>query len=136
MVFQAVFVCETIETGGRGVFGGENNDDDRTLIAAGFVIQRSVEDALAVLPQRLHFAEANLGVLRFQSHKILPSLLTRKPKLRGNIHQVGERAGIHLSHHLASVRLDGNLADTELEADLFIQQTADHQRHDLPLAGA
>jgi Zn-finger in ubiquitin-hydrolases and other protein len=66
----------------------------------------------------------------------LLSLLARESELRCNIHEVGERAGIHLPHHLASVRLHGNLADAELKADLFIQQTADHQRHDLPLAAA
>jgi hypothetical protein len=72
----------------------------------------------------------------FEAIRLLLSLLARGSELRCNIHEVGERAGAHLSHHLASVRLHGNLADAELEADLFIQQTADHQRHDLPLAAA
>jgi hypothetical protein len=72
----------------------------------------------------------------FEAIRLLLSLLARGSELRCNIHEVGERAGAHLSHHLASVRLHGNLADAELEADLFIQPTADHQRHDLPLAAA
>jgi hypothetical protein len=55
---------------------------------------------------------------------------------RGHIHQVGERAGLHFSHHLASVSLHRDLADAELATDLFIQQAGDDQRHDLPFAAA
>ena len=55
---------------------------------------------------------------------------------RGDIHQVGERLGLHLSHHLASVCLHRDLADAEFATDLFIQQARDHQRHDLPFAAA
>ena len=42
---------------------------------------------------------------------------------RGHIHQVGDRVGLHLSRHLASVRFNGDLADAELATDLFVQQT-------------
>ena len=68
MIFQAVFVREPIETRVRRVFGGDKNDNDGAPIATGFVTRRSVEDALAVLPQRLHLAEANVGLLRFRNH--------------------------------------------------------------------
>jgi hypothetical protein len=60
----------------------------------------------------------------------------RQAETRGHCHQVGERVGIHFSHHLASVCLHRDLANAELETDLFIQQAADNQRHDLPFAAA
>src|ERR1700740_2896109 len=51
-----------------------------------------------------------------------------------HFHQVCNRVGLHLLHHLASVRLHCDLADAELATDLLIQQTGDDQRHDLPFA--
>ena len=42
----------------------------------------------------------------------------------GHGDQVGERLGLHLAHDLASVRLDGDLADAEFAADLLVQQAA------------
>lgn len=53
---------------------------------------------------------------------------------RGHFHQVRERVGFHLLHHLAAVRLHRDFADAEFAADLFIQQARGHQRHDLPFA--
>src|SRR5271169_3193391 len=53
---------------------------------------------------------------------------------RGHCHQVGERVSLHLSHHPAAVCLHRDLADAELATDLFIHQTGDDQRHDLPFA--
>jgi hypothetical protein len=58
----------------------------------------------------------------------------RDPEACGHRHQVGERVRVHFSHHLASVCLHRDLANAELEPDLFIQQARDDQRHDLPLA--
>ncbi len=55
---------------------------------------------------------------------------------RRHVDQVRERASLHFTHHLASVCLHGDLADTELEADLLVQQTGDHQCHDLLLPAA
>ena len=52
----------------------------------------------------------------------------------GHCHQVGEGVRLHFSHHLASMCLHRDLADAELATDLFIQQAADNQRHDLPFA--
>src|SRR2546423_1572684 len=52
----------------------------------------------------------------------------------GHFHQVGERVGFHLLHHLAPVRLHRDLANPELETDLLIQQAGDYQRHDLLFA--
>ena len=40
---------------------------------------------------------------------------------RGHFDQIGERVGLHLLHHLASVRLHRDLADAEFASDLFIQ---------------
>src|SRR5947207_204404 len=55
-------------------------------------------------------------------------------EFRGHIHQVRQRASLHLSHHLAPVGFHGDLADAELTGDLFIQPSGDDQCHDLPLA--
>src|SRR5579864_1956139 len=58
---------------------------------------------------------------------------TCKTESCGHCHQIGERVSLHLSHHLTSVCLYRDLADVELATDLFIQQTGNHQRHNLPL---
>src|ERR1700683_3277974 len=58
----------------------------------------------------------------------------RRAQYRGHVYQVDERAGLHLSHHLAAVCLHRDLADAELATDLFIQFAGDHQIHDLSLA--
>src|SRR5262249_44825494 len=39
-------------------------------------------------------------------------------------------------HDVAAVRLDGNLADAELETDLLVEEACNHQRHDFLLARA
>src|ERR1700730_6582008 len=52
----------------------------------------------------------------------------------GHVHQVGERVGLHLWHHLASVCLHRDLADVELATNLFVQPAGDYQRHDLAFA--
>ena len=46
----------------------------------------------------------------------------------------GQRTSRHLAHHLAPMRLDGDLADAEFTADLLVQQTRDHQAHHLLFA--
>src|ERR1700693_4259562 len=43
---------------------------------------------------------------------------------------------MHLSHHLAAVRLHRDLRDTEVVADLFVQPTRDHQTHDISFPSA
>src|SRR5271170_1590090 len=58
----------------------------------------------------------------------------RRAQYRGHIYQLDERAGLHLSHHLAAVCFHRDLADTELATDLLIQLAGDHQIHDLSLA--
>ena len=50
------------------------------------------------------------------------------------LYELGKRAGLHLSHHLSSMRLHGDLADFKLAAYLFVQHAGDYQRHDLPFA--
>jgi hypothetical protein len=52
----------------------------------------------------------------------------------GHPHQVRQRIDLHLAHHLASVGLHRDLADAELDSDLFIQEAGDDQCHDLPFA--
>ena len=54
------------------------------------------------------------------------SLLVRELESRGHVDKLGERTGLHLSHHLTSVRLYRDLADAELATDLFAQQAGDH----------
>ena len=38
-------------------------------------------------------------------------------------HERGQRVRLHLAHYLPAVRLHGDLADAELAADLFIEET-------------
>src|SRR6185369_14416666 len=51
-------------------------------------------------------------------------------------HEFRERVGLHLAHHVASVGLHRDLADTELAADLLVQEARDYERHDLPFTTA
>src|SRR5947209_19346439 len=55
---------------------------------------------------------------------------------RGHCHQVSERVGSHLSHHVAPVCLHRDLADAELATHRLVEQTGDHQAHDFSLATA
>src|SRR5580704_8892283 len=55
-------------------------------------------------------------------------------QVRGHSHQASQRVCLHLSHHLAPMRLHRDLGDAELAADLLIQLARDHERHDLPFA--
>ncbi len=41
---------------------------------------------------------------------------------RGHRHEVGQRPGVHLAHHLGAMRLHGDLSDPQLRADLLVQQ--------------
>src|SRR6266481_3683375 len=59
---------------------------------------------------------------------------TCKAESRGHCHQIGERVGLHLSHHLTPVCLYRDLADVELATNLFIQQTGGYHGHNLPFA--
>src|SRR5436305_9725509 len=52
---------------------------------------------------------------------------------RGHLHQLSEGVRLHLLHHFAAVCLHRDLAYAEFPADLFIQETGNHQRHHLPL---
>ena len=64
------------------------------------------------------------------------ALLTFETELSGKVHQLGKGTRVHLSHHLASVCLYRDLADAELKTDLFVQQAANDQGHDLPFPTA
>src|SRR5437762_708917 len=59
---------------------------------------------------------------------------TTEAEPRGHFHQVGERIGLHLLHHLAAVGFHRDFADAELATDLLVQPAGDHQVHDLPFA--
>src|SRR3954471_6171362 len=51
-----------------------------------------------------------------------------------HVQEIGEGAGVHLSHHASTMRLDGDLADVELAADLLVEEPRNHELHDFPLA--
>src|SRR5439155_22655632 len=51
-------------------------------------------------------------------------------------HEISDRPGLHLPHHLAAVGLHRDLADAELAADLLVQTARDDECHDLALAPA
>src|SRR6266581_8746269 len=58
----------------------------------------------------------------------------REAEPRGHPHQVRKRAGLHLSHHLASVCLHGDLACAQLGTDLFVQKAGDNQCNNIAIA--
>src|SRR5260221_11976046 len=64
---------------------------------------------------------------------LLLSRSKREAEPRGHPHQVRKRAGLHLSHHLASVCLHADLACAQLVTNLFVQKAGDNQCHDLAL---
>src|SRR5262245_42400160 len=51
-----------------------------------------------------------------------PSVFRCSPRseLRGHCHQVRQRLGLHLAHHLSPVCLDCDLADAEFTTNLFV----------------
>jgi FixJ family two-component response regulator len=52
----------------------------------------------------------------------------------GNPHEVGQRVGAHLPHHLGAVYLEGHHADSQVRRRLLVEKTAHHQWQDLALA--
>src|SRR5438105_12334259 len=59
---------------------------------------------------------------------------TTETEPRGHFHELGERVGHHLLHHLASVGFYRDFTDAELATDLLVQPAGDHQVHDLAFA--
>lgn len=57
-------------------------------------------------------------------------------KIKGSGHsdKFGEGISVHLAHHLATVCLDGDLADSQLAPNLFVQSAGYDARHHLSLA--
>src|ERR1043166_1079948 len=51
----------------------------------------------------------------------------RQAQFRRHIDEVGQGVGFHLAHHPAAMRLYGNFADPQLEADLLVQPADDDQ---------
>ena len=80
---------------------------------------------------------ANLYRIRVSTVSLRQSYwCSSKTQVRRDCNQVGERVGLHFSHHFASVCLHRDLADAELETNLFIQQAGYDQIHDLTFASA
>ena len=52
----------------------------------------------------------------------------------GDPHEVGQRVGAHLAHHLGAVYLEGHHADSQARRRLLVEKTAHHQWQDLALA--
>jgi MOSC domain-containing protein YiiM len=52
----------------------------------------------------------------------------------GHPHQIGEGVGLHLSHDFSPVSFDRDLANTQLGANLLIEQAGNYQAHDLAFA--
>ena len=50
------------------------------------------------------------------------------------MHELGDRADLHLGHDAAAVDLDGFDADIEIRGNLLVQSAADHVIHDFVLA--
>ena len=59
-----------------------------------------------------------------------------KIKSSGHPDKFGEGISVHLAHHLAAVCLDGDLADSQVAPDLFVQPAGYDARHYLSLATA
>src|SRR5262245_11956249 len=52
-----------------------------------------------------------------------------------NSHQIGERGSPHLLHDISTMNLERDLAGAELYGSLLVQESADHQRKNLPFSG-
>jgi hypothetical protein len=83
-----------------------------TLVSAGAMIRVHTHQRLAMTGTRRRISRWSVSL----------SLLVRELESRGHVDKLGERTGLHLSHHLTSVCLYRDLADVELATDLFIQQ--------------
>ena len=58
----------------------------------------------------------------------------RTPQARSHSHELNDGSRLHLSHHPGSVRLDGDLGDTEFAPYLLVQPAGDDEAHDLSFA--
>lgn len=55
----------------------------------------------------------------------------RYAELGGDPHQVGQRVRVHLAHKIASVDLEGDLADSKFGGSLFIHQSTHNEGKDV-----
>ena len=56
--------------------------------------------------------------------------LDRGIELFRHANQVGEGVGVHLLHDLAAMEFDRDFARAELESDLFVEQSFNHELKD------
>src|SRR3977135_3251901 len=61
-------------------------------------------------------------------------LVRRNSESLSHSHQLRQRTGLHLSHHLAAADLDANLAQTEFSRDLLVQTAGGNLREHFSLA--
>ena len=62
--------------------------------------------------------------------------LPLRPELCCDPHEIGKGSSLHLTHYPASMRLDSDLADSKVSADLLVQPAGNDQIHYLPLTSA
>src|ERR1700733_5351192 len=56
-------------------------------------------------------------------------------ELVGHAAELGQRGRLHLPHHVASMNLDGDFADAEIEGNLLAEPTPYDVNHDLTFTG-
>jgi hypothetical protein len=102
----------------------------RAVDAGGLCLQ--IIEEMARLGRRLLEATGDTHSRKVVRHVIVPVVsdaeLLRQP------HEVGQRAGPHLAHHLAAMDLDRDLADPELGGDLLVEEPPHDPLHHFPFA--
>src|SRR5262245_16569653 len=83
---------------------------------------------------RIYWTMVLVGVTRWRRGETSALRRWLQPQAGGHGHEVGQGVGLHLEHHLAAVRLDGDLTDAELAGDLFVQPPGNDECHDLAFA--
>ena len=76
-----------------------------------------------------------MWVSRLWTHLGISRQCCRTPAQASNHgHELDDGSRLHLSHHPGSVRLDGDLGDTEFAPYLLVQPAGDDEAHDLSFA--
>src|SRR5688500_9605912 len=67
------------------------------------------------------------------SHFLKCSADVRRQRLP-DIDELRDGPGVHLPHHIAAMKLDGDFADAKIECDLLIHSSGNHKPQDFLLA--
>src|SRR4051794_28097903 len=76
------------------------------------------------------------GSVTSSSKLPLGGLWSTDPELVSQSHQLRDARGLHFSHYLAPMHLNGHFADPELPRDLLVEAAGHHQGEHLALAGS